>query len=151
MAKLEKLVEQVQTHLDEGEKVLVAVRGSYEIERMGQDSTRKGIFAATDHRLVLYAKKMTGYDFEVFPYENISSIEMGKSMMGHHVKFFASGNEAKMKWIDKHDDVGELVKTVRSRMRGGSPSATPAAAEAPKDLAAEIRKLRAARRGPSHA
>jgi hypothetical protein len=78
MAKLEKLVEQVQTHLDEGEKVLVAVRGSYEIERMGQDSVRKGIFAATDHRLVFYAKKMTGYDFEVFPYENISSIEMGK-------------------------------------------------------------------------
>jgi hypothetical protein len=144
MGKLEKLLDKAQKHLEEGEMVVAAVQGVYETKIMGNDTVRKGILAATDRRLMFYAKKLGGYDLEVFPYENISSIEMGKGMvMGHHIKFFASGNEVKVKWIDKKQDVGGFVTTVKSRMKGGTPSPTEGS-PAP-DLGDQLRKLAALR------
>ena len=91
MAKLEKLLDQVKEHLDDGEDVLAVMKGTYETKKMGNDWTRAGILAATDHRVVFYAKKMGGYDLEVFPYRHISSIETSKGMTGHVVKFFGFG------------------------------------------------------------
>jgi Bacterial PH domain len=81
MAKLEKLLDQAQEHLDEGEAVHATVMGTYETKKMGEDWNRKGILAATDQRLVFYAKKMGGYDLEVLPYDHISSIEASKGIM----------------------------------------------------------------------
>ena len=99
MAKIDKLLKQAEEHFDDGECALQTVLGAYETKIMRRDSVRKGIFIATDQRLLFYAKKLTGYDFEAFPYTNISSMEMGKNLMGHYINFFASGNSAKMKWI----------------------------------------------------
>ena len=137
MAKLDKLLDQAKDHLDEGEDVLAVIQGTYE----KNDWTRAGILAATDHRLVFYGKKMTGYDFEVFPYKTISSIETGKGMMGHHVKFFASGNEVNLKWIDKKSDVPGFVGVVKDQMKADHATpAAPAASDSP-DVADQIRKL----------
>jgi len=141
MAKLDKLLDQAKEHLDEGEEVLAVIKGTYETKKMGNDWTRAGILAAADHRLVFYAKKMGGYDFEVFPYKEISSIETGKGMAGHHVKFFASGNQVSLKWIDKHSDVPAFVTVVKDQMKGeDATSAVPAASDAP-DVVDQIRKL----------
>lgn len=145
MAKLEKLVDQAQEHLDEGEAVLATVIGTYETKKMGQDWTRKGILAATDHRLVFYAKKMGGYDLEVFPYDHISSIEASKGMMGHQVKFFASGNEVKLKWIDKKSDTPAFVETVRKQMKASKSAPSAPVNGGSMDVAEQIRKLAALR------
>jgi Bacterial PH domain/Short C-terminal domain len=141
MAKLDKLLDKAQEHLDEGEEVLAAIKGTYETKKMGNDWTRAGILAATNHRIVFYAKKMGGYDLEVFPYKTVSSIEMGKGMMGQHVKFFASGNEVYLKWIDRNSDVQAFVGVVKSQMEAAhkTPDA-PAAGDSP-DVADQIRKL----------
>jgi hypothetical protein len=140
MAKLEKLTEQAKEHLEPGEETLEIVMGTYEAKMLGRDDiARSGIFVATDRRLVFYAKKMTGYDLEVFPYENISSIEMGKNMMGHHISLFASGNNVEMKWIDKKQDVPAFISAVKARMKGGAASAAPAGGAS--DSADQIRKL----------
>jgi hypothetical protein len=143
MAKLDKLVEKASEHLDDGEEVVSAVLGQYETERAGQDSVRKGVLVATDRRVVLYAKKLGGYELESFPYDNISSIEMGKQMvMGHSIKLFASGNEVRLKWIDKKQDVPVFISAVRGRMKGGIGSGTGAPAQAAEqDVSEQIRKL----------
>jgi hypothetical protein len=141
MAKLDKLLDKLAEHLEEGETVETAVQGAYETKLMGNDTVRTGILAATDRRLVFYAKKMAGFDMEVFPYENISSFEMGKSMSGHTISFFASGNKVTMKWINK-GDLPKLVEIVKSRMGKG---AAPAAGAGAGDLADQIRKLVALR------
>jgi hypothetical protein len=120
MAKLDKLLEQAREHLDAGEDVVSAVQGTYETKIAGSDSVRKGAFIATDRRLVFYAKKLTGYDLESYPYDHVSSIEMSKGMMGHEITFFASGNKMHMKWIDKKQDVSGFVSAVRTSMKGGS-------------------------------
>ena len=59
-----------------------AVLGAYETKIMGRDSVRNGIFVATNKRLVFFAKKLTGFDLEIFPYKNISSIEMRQEPNG---------------------------------------------------------------------
>lgn len=128
MAGLEKNLKHLREHLDPGEVVEASVLGAYETKIMGNDSVRNGVIAATNRRVVFFAKKLAGYDLESFPYENISSFEMGKGMMGHTIAFHASGNSGKMKWINK-GDVPELVQLVRSRMgKGHAPQQAPVAA-----------------------
>lgn len=105
---------------------------------MGHDSVRTGVFLATNKRLVFYAKKLTGYDLEVFPYSTISSIEMGKNLMGHKVKFFASGNKASMKWI-KEGDVQKFIEEVKGRI--GKKEAVQGVMPTSDDIPAQIKKL----------
>lgn len=136
MAKIDKLQRQASEHLEPGESVHAVVMGSYETEILGHDSVRTGILMATDLRVMFYAKKLTGYDLEVFPYSNISSIETGKGMLSHHLAFFASGNKVKMKWISV-GDVPAFVASVKSRI-GKQEQSTP---EAHDDPATQLTKL----------
>ncbi len=106
---------------------------------MGQDTDRDGIFIATDRRLLFYAKKLTGYDFEVLPYSNISSMEMGKNLMGHYISFFASGKSCKMKWINA-GDVRAFVDTVNAQMAAAKSNAEPAS-EQPADPVDQLERL----------
>ena len=139
MAKIEKLLKRAEEHFDDGERALQTVLGAYETQIMGRDSLRNGIFIATNHRLLFYAKKLTGFDFEAMPYTNISSMEMGKSLMGHYISFFASGNSAKMKWI-KAGDVRAFVDTVKSQMESAK-SSTESSSEQPTDPIEQIERL----------
>lgn len=121
-------MEKSKEHLEPGEKIITGVKGAYETKRFGQDSVRNGVFLATDKRIIFFAKKLTGYDMEVFPYSTISSIEMGKGIMGHKITFFASGNKAAMKWI-KEGNIQEFINEVKGRIGvkedgGGAPIPT---------------------------
>ena len=40
-------------------------------KRLGVEYVKKGILIATTQRLFFYAKRLGGYDTEVFPYPNI--------------------------------------------------------------------------------
>lgn len=102
MAGLEKNLKHLWEHLDPGEVVEASVLGAYETKIMGKDSARNGVFAATNRRVVFFAKKLTGYDLESFPYENISSFEMGKGMMGHTICLSRVGQQ----WQDEVDQQG---------------------------------------------
>lgn len=140
MGKLEKLTKQAAAHLDEGEAAELSVLGAYETKRMGQDTVRNGVLIATENRLVFYAKRMGGYDLESFPYENISSFEQGKNMMGGNVSFFASGNKVFVKWI-KDGDLRGLVEYVRSRMGKKKPSDDNASAAPTESITDQLTKL----------
>ncbi len=151
MANIDKQMKHLMEHLDPGEEILSAVSGTYETKKMGSDWTRKGALVATDRRLVFFAKKMGGYDLEVFPYSHISSFDTGKGMMGHKVTFFASGNTVHMKWISDKN-LPEFIALVREKMEVAHRPAqtTPAAAEGDAaglvpsgsaDIPDQIRKL----------
>lgn len=134
MAKIDKLIKYAESHLEADEQVLKSVMGAYETKILGGDSVRNGVFMATNRRLVFYAKKLTGYDMEVFPYSTISSIEMGKNLMGHYISFFASGNITSMKWINTGNVPG-FVEEVKARIgKKEAPIESP-------DIAGQIKKL----------
>lgn len=137
MASYKKLLTLARDHMDADEKVVASVKGAYETKIFGGDSVRKGVMIATDRRVLFYAKKLFGYDFETFPYSNVSSIEGGKTMMGPHFTLFASGNKAAMKWIT-HGDTPRFIEVVRQRI-GKQPSSQAVAPQ--EDIPKKISQL----------
>jgi hypothetical protein len=143
MAKLEKLTDQARDHLEPGEVIRAAVLGTYETKIMGSEAIRAGILLATDRRVVFYAKKLTGYDLESFPYGNISSFEQGKNMMGHNLTFYASGNRVHVKWIPTDVDLAKLTQEVKTAMNARHVTVQPApqAAVAQPDVMGQLKQL----------
>lgn len=142
MAKLDRLVEHAKAHLEAGEIIKGAVQGTYETKIMGSDTVRAGILIATDRRVVFYAKKLTGYELESFPYGNISSFEQGKNMMGHNVTFYASGNKVHVKWIPTDENLARLTEEVKAGTNAKHVAATqPAPAPAQPDVMSQLKQL----------
>lgn len=142
MAKIDKLLQQATAHLDQGEQIEAAVQGTYEAKVMGSDSVRAGLLAATDRRIVFYAKKIGGFELESFPYGNVSSFEQSKTMMGHGVSFFASGNRVSMKWISDAAAMERFVAAVKGRMHSGAAPAPAAVSAPPNDSSATVEALK---------
>lgn len=149
MASVDKLLQQAEAHLD-GEQVLAAVQGAYETKLLGSDSARKGILIATPRRIVFYAKKMGGYDLESYEYSKVSSFEQSKSMMGHTVTFFASGNKVSMKWIGDAAAMQKFMDAVKARSASTdaapspvppAPTASPAAFDDKVGIIGAIKQL----------
>ena len=143
MAKLDKLVELAKEHLEPDELIRGAIQGTYETKILGTETVRGGILIGTDRRVVFYAKKLTGYDLESFPYGNISSFEQGKNMMGHNITFFASGNRVHVKWITANKDLEEFTVAVKAAMNAKHVQAPPAAqaVPAPADVMTQLKQL----------
>lgn len=140
--RADKLVERASEHLEDGEVLLAWVMGVYESELLGTNVPRNGLLMATDRRLLFYGRKLAGYDFESFPYENVSSFEQGRNFHGGYAHFFASGNRVEVKWVQKRRDLDELVKQVKARMgRRGAPPAAPTAAGPAGDVPDRLRAL----------
>lgn len=141
MAKIDWVLERAKDHFAPGEDVLALVHGEYEIKRMGVDSTRTTISIATNQRLLFYAEKLIGFDLEAVPYDNISSIEMGKGFLGHYINlFFVSGNSTKMKWI-REDDVPAFVEVVKAQMEAAKTSAATPAPPPADDPLSQLERL----------
>jgi hypothetical protein len=142
MAKPAKNLAAVQEHLEPGEQILQTVPGAYETKLMDKEWTRNGLLLATDRRLIFYAKKLGGYDMESFPYRSISSVEAGKSLTGHKVTFFASGNRVSLKYI--HLEASALTEFL-GLIRGQATQGVSSSAASAPDVADQIRRLGALR------
>lgn len=155
MAKDQKLIDRAKEHMDPGEQIIAAVLGTYETKIMGSDSVRNGVLIATDRRVVFYAKKMTGYDLESYPYASISSIDQGKNVMGHKVTFYASGNKIEVKWIKDMEKLARFMNTAKANIHARTtmpqnpppPMTVPTApappppAASPPDVMAQLKSL----------
>jgi len=138
MAGFEKLLGKAKEHLEAGEEVISGVKGGYETKMFGHDTVRDAVFLATNRRLILYSKKLTGHEIEIFPYSAISSIELSKGLMGHKIVVSAAGNKATMKWIKK----GEVKKFVSDvKIRIGKKEEKSQDPETGVDIPNQIKKL----------
>lgn len=115
--KKSRLLGKAKSHLDSDETVLGFAEGICKSKWMGSktERKRKGLFLATETRLVFYGKRIFGYHLESFPYRKISSFETGKGLMGTFITLFAKGNKVSMRWIAK-GDAQALASLVRERM-----------------------------------
>ena len=110
-----KNIEELKTHLEQDETIESYVSGAYDCIIMGNETHRDGIIAATNKRLIFYAKKNLSYDMEVFPYANILSIKTSQDSMGHEISIFTTGNSLKLKWINSIN-VNEFISIVKERI-----------------------------------
>lgn len=114
MANKKKNIKMAQKAvLKDGEEIQFVLAGTYETKSLGTDTVKSGILIATKERLVFYASRLTGYDSESFKYENISSIDSGKKMLGNTLTFYSSGNEVNLKWIQdaEYQDFMDYVES----------------------------------------
>lgn len=137
--KAEKFVDLAKEHLN-GEEIKYWVFGMFKSTMFNKDTIRNGVFIATDRQVFFYCKKFTGYDTESFPFSNISSLEIGKGVLGRKINIIASGNKVEMSGINI-GEVDKFVEYVRSKIGKSSTVETPIAATA--DASEEIRKFKA--------
>ena len=138
MGKQEKFLTLAKEHLN-GEEIKYWVFGMFKSKMFGKDTIRNGIFIATERQIFFYCKKLTGFDSESFPFSNISSLEIGKGMLGHKMNIIASGNKVEMSGINT-GQVQEFVEYARSKI--GKPSESSSIQQS-KDSTDEIRKFKA--------
>lgn len=140
MAGYKKNLNAALEHLESGESIKASIGGTYDCKIMGEDSVRSGIFAATEKRVIFFAKKLMGYDMESFPFQNISSIEKSKNFLGHKISFFASGNKVEVKWI-QDGDVEGFINYVNTKIGTGTQTSNTMATSSNDDIPTMIKKL----------
>ncbi len=119
--------------MDRGERAMVTIGGV----RDG----RSGILVATNKRVLFFAKRLVGHDMEVFPYENISSLETQKALLSTDVTLFASGNRVSVSVTE--GNVIAFLKRVKTEMdKRSSIDASPDDSADPMDQLAKLGELR---------
>jgi ribosomal protein S27AE len=103
-------------HLQPNETIIEWSSGLCESTMLGNQTKRNGIVLATDRRVFVFVSKMfNGFQLEEFPLNTMTSIEYGKSMFGHSVKFISSGNTMKITMMSQGNPKA-LVDYVRGRI-----------------------------------
>ena len=130
MDTIDSLLKQAAQHfkLKTGEEFIATVMGA-------TDSLGVGVLIATNKRLVYFSRKIAGFEFEIMPYSNVSSIELSKGIRGHSIQVIASGNTISMKWI-KVGQVSDLVEHVKAMIGKNEELQLPSS-----DVPDQIKKL----------
>jgi hypothetical protein len=144
MAGREKLIEQAKPVLARDEDVLDATTGMIAVKRMGSDTHRNGIVLVTDRRVVLFTRKLGGYDFQDFAFGLLSSVDHKKGVMYGNLDLAAAGDRSHVKQIPK-SDVERIAQLIREKMaaahQGGQAQLGVPAPAGGDDLATKLRQL----------
>lgn len=131
-----KLLGKLQEQLTANDRVIHCVIGSrneeYGHKRFSQSyllwllesCLQKGIFAATEDKIIYFAKTITGFELKEFPYAHISSLQSFKKLNGHKVEVTGFGNKIYLKWI-KDKQLPAFLRYAQAKM-SGDPTKTPA-------------------------
>ncbi|MCY1565530.1 PH domain-containing protein [Staphylococcus pettenkoferi] len=118
MANKKKNLELIKnSFLHESEEITHAIFGAYETKSLGNDTVKNGVLAATEERIIFCAKRLSGYDSEIFHYNKISTFELSKKLMGNIVTFYSSGNKVSIKWIND-DELDNFIEYVNKKIDG---------------------------------
>lgn len=121
MATYSSNLKGLQTHLMNDEKLIASVYGMFEGNIAGSKISKNGVFAVTNKRALFFAKKLFGYDMEIFHFKNIASVEKSKSLLGHTLKINSSGNNTSMKYINK-GNIDILTQTINDSIASANSS-----------------------------
>lgn len=102
MDKHKRLLAELKKHLTANEIIAHVGIGSFKIQTEGSKKFQLGVGAATNKRIIVYTKKLGGFGLLDFIYDDITSIETGKNILGPYVIIYASGVSVRMKWFEKN-------------------------------------------------
>ncbi|WP_084546432.1 PH domain-containing protein [Glycomyces arizonensis] len=122
--KLEKLLSQLQPHLEPGEHVVASACGLAESEVFHQSVPRLGVLAATTGRVVLFVKKLGGDEFQAVSYGSIGSVEAGRTVGGKNFKIHSTEHTLSIRGI-VDGDPAELERIIRMRMHQATVAHAP--------------------------
>lgn len=134
--KKEQLLRDAAPALTEGEEVIDCTTGSIEVRRMGSNTKRQGTIIVTDRRVILFSKKLGGYDVQDYAYGLLTSVDHKKGMAFGNLDLAAAGDRSHVTLINK-DDIERVAQAIRQRVAQTHVPAQPS----PPDVADQIRKL----------
>ncbi len=137
MPTREQLIAALSPILMEGEVVYDVATGMVQVRRMGSDAKRSGTVAVTDRRVILFTKKLGGYDVQDFAFGLLTSLDHKKGFQFGNLDLAASGDRARVTMIPK-GDVERIAQAIRQRMAAAH---TSASAPRPDDFATRLREL----------
>ena len=142
MAKIDKWLEHAKEHFAPGEDALASVLGVYQYEFMERNILCDEIVIATNQRLLFYTKKLFGFDLKSIPYDNISSLEMGKVFRSYCItfNFFEPSNSTKTTWI-KAGDIPAFMEVVKAQKEASKTSAATPALPTADDPVSQLERL----------
>ena len=115
--KMERLLQFAQPRLEDGEYVRATVSGSCDAKVDG-DGVRTALLVATDRRVIVLSKKLSGCTLTSVRYDEVSSLEQGKNLMGHSLAFRGHDHNVTLKWIVDLADLAEFAAFVKSQISG---------------------------------
>ncbi|HET6914479.1 MAG TPA: PH domain-containing protein, partial [Acidimicrobiales bacterium] len=83
-----------------GEEIIDATTGLAEVRRMGQNTRRRATVLVTDRRIVIFSKKLGGYDVQDYAYGLLTGVDHKKGLTGGHLNLRASGDSANVSNIE---------------------------------------------------
>lgn len=128
MASARKLAAGLNDQLEDGEVVVAFVAGTYEALLLGRaDTARSGVLAVTDRRVVMYGKKVGGFEMESVSISSIAGVAASKNAMGTAIAVTAvSGARLSLKWIHDKAAVETFMSAVNNRSaQANLPPPTP--------------------------
>jgi hypothetical protein len=135
-AEQQRQIDRAKEVLQEGEQVLDVTTGMVEVHRMGSKTSRRGAVLVTDRRVILYTKKIGGYEMYDHVYGLLTAIDYKKGMMYGNLTLAASGDRTHVSQVPK-ESVERVAKEIRARMAAAHEHGRPGAVSA----ADEIKKL----------
>lgn len=139
----QKQINQASQVLQPDEVIIDATKGIIRVTRMGQRTSRNGTILVTDRRVILFTKKLGGYEMNDHVYGLLTALDYKKGIIYGNLTLAASGDRTHISQIPK-EDIERLVKNIRDRMAVAS-HASRQAAHAPQSMSDEIQKLAALR------
>jgi len=145
LSRVEKLRKDVQPVSMEGEQIIDATSGMLHVRRMGKDNqARSGLVVVSDRRVILFSKKLGGYDVQDFAFGLLSGVDHKKGMMFGNLTFAAAGTSSHVTQVPK-DNVERIAQLVRQKMAAAHSHGSNAEPVQQVDTADQIRKLAALR------
>lgn len=126
-----KELKELPNILSENEKIKGMIIGTY--------NGGSGILVATDYRLIFIDKGfLYGLKTEDFGYDKITSVQFESGIINSTVKIMASGNEAKIEYVEKSSgrDFADLVRRILAQ-----PKNNTVTIEDKPDIISQIEKL----------
>jgi hypothetical protein len=115
MASKRWILERVQAHLSSDEDIRAVATGRFEVRALGRKISRNGVLVGTDQRLVFFAKKLRGVDWEEFSYDALTAVKQRKDLPTHPVSFSFSDRTVT---VGQSDDSGvdDLVRVMQEKL-----------------------------------
>jgi hypothetical protein len=130
----------VEPLLTAGEEIKDVTSGMVQVRRMGSDTKRACTVAVTDRRVIVWAKKMGGYDLMDLHFDLISSVDHKRGVSFGNLDLAAAGDRVHISMVPK-EDVERVANEIREQ-RGKKPESAAPVQASPADQVRQLAQLR---------
>ena len=106
----------VQRHLAPGERVVEVTMGARHDVRRGKDRARVTSVVVTDRRILLFRRKIGGYDLSTLDLNRVIAVDLAVGMVTGELRLISAGGDVTRITSVPKDDVERIAAAIRQRL-----------------------------------